>query len=233
MFTQEQIQLEFKRLAEKHQEIELLNFYQGFPITCKASILQINEDAITLKAQARRSACLVINQDSWILCGSPLDAIHATIASFDILNGLVSFTNFSASDTRLGKRMNARVVPRERTDVVIQTSQFSIIEQMADISMSGIGVIFNDPLSRMHLEQGEEVLITARLPVGIIHIHGKIQAITHTGDLSRLSIVFIENTPAINLILRYISNRRIEIIDEIEKLYYQFYQERLLKLQSP
>lgn len=230
MVVDEQIKSEIRRITESGEAVELLNFYQGLPVTCPATFVEVQEDQVTLKTQPRRSVCLALEDQTWILTGPPLEAIHAQIASFDILNNIVRLTHLTLADSRLGKRMNARVTPRQPIEVVIQGSRGTLVEHLADISMTGIGLFLSDPLKRTLFSPNEAVFAIMRLPSGIVQIRGQIQAVTQTGGLNRLSIAFTEGGLAANLVSQYISDRRDEILNEIETLYTRIYQDTLAKL---
>jgi len=226
MFSDEKVFLAIQQSLAETSQIELLIFYQASSVTCKASILSTAPDHLLVKAEPRRSALLTLDTNLWILCSPPYEYIYAHIDNFDVSTGIARLSRLSPGDSRMWKRTSPRVMPREPVEVVLQNQSAAIIERLADISINGIGVYLTKPVDRTIFGPGEEIFITMRLPVGLVQVRGKIQNFSHTGEFNRLSILFIENTAVVNLIMRYINDRLTEIIQEVENRYDVLIQEK-------
>lgn len=228
MNLNERIVNELYHVMHRGEKITLLNFYKGFPVTCKALIADIRESSIVLKAEPPGSVCLQPNGMTWVLSNEPLEAIRGKVAAFDICSGRVELHELTYIDTHLGKRMSTRVAPSGPLTVRIHGEGLEAKEKLADISIDGIGVYATTSEGNT-LQLDDSIQLTIELPLGEITLPGKIRNISPAGDMIRLSIAFTENVPEKSVILRYIADRRMELGEEIQALYERTYREQCRK----
>jgi hypothetical protein len=210
-------------VMETSQELDILNFYQSFPITCKASVVSIDRDMVTLKTQPPGSVCLESQEQTVILSRGLPEAVKARVVSFDLVSGTLQLDDFSYVGAHFGERMIARVQPGETINVDIAIEGQDCTGQLADVSLSGIGVFTSSPIP----QRGQMAQLTLPLPEGVITLPGKILNINELTDGQlRLSIGFTRNAQEIAVVMRYIKDRRVEILDEIEKMYERSFREK-------
>jgi|YNPNPStandDraft_1061719.scaffolds.fasta_scaffold00014_38 hypothetical protein len=229
MNLNERILNELYHIMHRGEKVTLLNFYKGFPVTCKAFIVEIRDNSIILKAEPPGSVCLHPDGMTWLLSSEPLEAIRGKVAAFDICSGRVELRELTYIDTHLGKRMSARVAPRNPLTVRIQGEGLEAKEKLADISIDGVGV-YAASSDGEALKLNDSIRLTIELPIGEITLPGKIRNISPAGDKVRFSIAFTENVPEKSVILRYIADRRMELSEEIQTLYERIYREQCLKI---
>jgi hypothetical protein len=213
-------------VMETSQELDILNFYKSFPITCKASVEGIDRDVVTLKVQRPGSVCLEAQEQTVILSRGLPEAVRARVVSFDLVSGQLKLDDFSYVGSRFGERMIARVQPDESINVEMEIEGQQFTGQLADVSLSGIGVFSTSSIP----QRGQMVQLTLPLPEGLITLPGKVLNLSETPEgQNRLSIGFTRNAQEIAVVMRYIKDRRIEILDEIEQMYERSYREKLQK----
>ncbi len=206
-------------VLETNQELDILNFHKSFPITCKARVENINGAIVTLKVQPPGSVCLQQQEHTLVLSRGLPEAVRARILEFDLVSGKLKLTDLDYVGAHFGDRMIARVSPEGNMPVEIATTEQTYNGQLVDVSLSGVGIHVTEDVFR----QGMVIQMTLPLPEGRITLPGKILTISNTAGQKRLSISFTRNAQEISLIMRYVKDRRMEILSEIDELYQQAY----------
>lgn len=207
-------------VMETGQELDILNFHKSFPITSKARVERIEGDTVDLKVQPPGSIILEAQEQTIILSRGLPEAVRARIISFDLLSGLLRLSDFAYVGSNFGDRMIARVEPEDTIVIEIESEDHKEQGTLADVSLSGVGVY----VTRTGLQRGQVVQLTLPLPEGKVTLPGKILNISQTPEnQQRLSIGFTRNAQEIAVIMRYIKDRRTEILSEIERMYERSY----------
>lgn len=217
---------DLQSVLETSQELEILNFHKSFPVTCKAKVETIDRDVVALRVQPPGSVCLEGQPETIVLSRGLAEAVRARIVSFDLVSGLLELTDFSYVGAHFGERMIARVQPEDVINVAIASDDEAASGKLVDVSLSGIGLL----TSQKGFQRGQLLQLTLPLPEGKVTLPGKILNITEMpGSGFRLSITFTRNAQEIAVIMRYIKDRRTEILAEIEGMYNRAYQEKSAK----
>jgi len=207
-------------VMETGQELDILNFHKSFPITSKARVERIEGDTVDLKVQPPGSIILEAQEQTIILSRGLPEAVRARIISFDLLSGLLRLSDFAYVGSNFGDRMIARVEPEDTIVIEIESEDHKEQGTLADVSLSGVGVY----VTRTGLQRGQVVQLTLPLPEGKVTLPGKILNISQPPEnQQRLSIGFTRNAQEIAVIMRYIKDRRTEILSEIERMYERSY----------
>lgn len=209
------ILLDLQFVMETGQELDILNFFKSFPITCRASVEKIEDNLITLHVQPPGSICLEEQEQTIILSRGLPEAVRARVVSFDLVQGVLQLSDLGYVGSRFGDRMIARVQPENPLQVEIETNDQKISGELVDVSLSGVGVHVSTP----GFQRSQLIHITLPLPEGRVTLPGKILNVIETNGKHRLSIGFTRNAQEIAIIMRYIKDRRAEILAEIERMY--------------
>ncbi len=95
---------------------------------------------------------------------------------------------------------------------------------LVDVSLSGVGLLTGET----SFQRGTLLQITLPLPEGKVTLPGKIlNTTTAPNSQTRLSVGFTRNAQEIAVVMRYIKDRRIEILNEIERMYERSYRTKL------
>jgi hypothetical protein len=206
---------------ETGQELDILNFHKSFPITCKGRVESIDHNKVILKVQPPGSVCLESQEQTIVLSRGLPEAVRAHIISFDLLTGTLHLSDFGYVGSHFGDRMIARVQPGEQIDVTIQNGEQRVSGILADVSLSGVGVFVQDNI----FQKGQLLELGLPLPEGTVNLPGKVLNVSEAPDgQTRLAISFTRNAQEISTVMRYIKDRRTEILSEIEYMYEHSYQ---------
>jgi len=206
-------------VMETSQELDILNFHKSFPITCKARVESIGSDGVTLKVQPPGSVCLESQEQTIVLSRGLPEAVRARIVSFDLLSGKLKLADFGYVGSHFGERMIARVQPDGEVPVEIEAGDLQSTGELIDVSLSGVGIL----VSESNFQRSQLIEITLPLPEGQVSLPGKVLNISESRGKHRLSVGFTRNAQEIAVIMRYIKDRRTEILAEIEQMYQHAY----------
>jgi hypothetical protein len=211
-------------VMETSQELDVLNFHKSFPITCKARVETIDRDVAVLKVEPPGSVCLESQEQTIILSRGLPEAVRARVVSFDLVNGLIKLSDFSYVGSHFGERMIARVQPDDIINIEIEANDEKYSGTLVDVSLSGVGVLTNETI----FQRGQLLQLTLPLPEGKVTLPGKVlNTIEAPNQQVRLSVGFTRNAQEIAVVMRYIKDRRIEILKEIEHMYERSYRMKL------
>jgi hypothetical protein len=209
---------DLRYVMETRQELDILNFYKSFPVTCKARVESIEHDGALLKVEPPGSVCLEDQEQTIVLSRGLPEAVQARVVAFDLPSGELRLDNFAYVGPNFGERMITRVQPGETINVGLQVdeSQPPVSGTLVDVSLNGVGVT----VPGATFQRGEVVDLTLPLPEGQVTLPGKVLNLTETpGQPVRLSIGFTRNAQEIAMVVRYVKSRRTEILAEVEAMY--------------
>ncbi|HLF00871.1 MAG TPA: PilZ domain-containing protein [Anaerolineales bacterium] len=215
MTTIEQIIHDLKQIADVGETIELLNTYKGLPIVNKASFEKIDGGAITLKTQPHQLTCLSLEQRAVLLSDILQIAIRADVTAIDKAAGTVTLANFTVTSQKVGDRMTVRVEPREPYPVDFSAQNQTAPAALADISINGLGL--HMPGAPLALKRRSKVQLTFQLPNAEISAAGEVRYVKQEPDGQRVGIDFSQDVRIKALVAQYISGRRSEILDELDR----------------
>ena len=189
----------------------------------------MDRDSVALKVQPPGSVCLEAQEQTIVLSRGLPQAVRARIIGFDLVTGELRLGDLSYVDSHFGERMIARVQPEETIQVELHLNGDRQVGKLVDVSLSGIGVFVDDPI----FERGQEIQVTLNLREGPVSLPGRVLNITHTPENpSRLSIGFTRNAQEIAVVMRYIKERRTEILTEVERMYERSYQKKIAQMKD-
>ena len=209
------IMSDLQYVMETGQELDILNFHKSFPITCKARVESLSPDGVVLKVQPPGSVCLESQDQTIVLSRGLPEAVRAAIIEFDLVNGKLKLAEFEYVGSHFGDRMIARVQPEGTIPVEMELGEQKYDGELVDVSLSGVGILVQQQV----FQKGQIIQVTLPLPEGRVTLPGKILNLSSSNSKTRLSVGFTRNAQEIALIMRYIKDRRVEILAEIENMY--------------
>lgn len=224
-----------KQLLDVMQEVVVLCFYKGFPITSNAIFQSIHGDRIVFKVSPPGSICLQSVKNAWILGGEFFDALKVSVVSFDVVSGSLEVSEPTYAGIKFGNRKVARVEPHEviPVSVTLDESGEKAQGRIVDISLGGAGILL-DPGQSLTISPGESVTMEMKFPEESggqsVKIVGKIIGRSrfsapqpNAGGAShgqgRFSTSFSASMLAKTPIMSYIAHRRAQLMREINQLY--------------
>jgi hypothetical protein len=203
---------------------ELINIYKGLPLAYKATLETIGDHSLQMSVDSPSSVCLSWENSTIILDIQHSLAFEAQIVSFYIEKGIVELSDLSPTDRGFGFREMARVEPDKPIPVKISGEVHTVIGEMLDISLTGIGIqthYLGDP----PLKIGDIVRLAVILMGKNTGPSGTIISVLPEEGTYRLGIRFTLEETVPNLIARYVTRRRAEIHREIQDAYNAAYQD--------
>lgn len=201
--------------------LELMNTFRGVPFICKAKVISIGDDLVEIETRDPALICLVQQKQTKVLGSDYFEPAVARCAWVDLINGKAALTHFSYQSTRLGERMIVRVEPKEPIPVRIETEDQSTTVELADLSLSGMGVRVESTNYSTSLKPGTTVQASMQLPKEEVRLAGNILTAIKSGSAYRLSVRFLPNSPQRVTVFRYLIDRRGEIAVELQEAYDQ------------
>ncbi len=215
MNTQEQILYDFKDIANSGGDVDFMNVYKGLPIVNKAHIQTIHHAVITFKVHRQQAACLKHDKNPLILSNALRDAVGGEVTELDTSALTASLTNFEYAGHRIRGRMVLRVAPPEPIQVTIHADDQLFTFNMADISVEGVGVDGSPATWRP--KRNSPIEIEFDLPNGHITSSGSVRYVTQELNPSRIGFDFAHGTHVRTQVNEYITQRREEILRELEE----------------
>lgn len=215
----ETVQNAIRRLINTDPAVELLNFYKSYPVSINASILAVENGNLKLSVSPPGSVCLYQSKNTILLSNNLHDAIRARVVHFDIREEKVELSNLAYIGPWIGRRMIVRVQPNSPMTATLERGEMTIRGNIADISLNGVGLVVTNPT----VKKDDEFRVSISFPDGGLSAQGKVVEVTPVTDAYRLAVKFTANPKEIALILKFISKRRTELQEEVQRLYDKVY----------
>jgi len=216
-----QIQSDLRLAMEMKQTLEIMVFYKGVPVICKAQINTIEGNIVTMVTPDSGIVCIKPGSKVSILGSDYFEPSSARVVDADNRSGRLHLHDFSYLGNRLGERMIVRVEPKEPIPVIIISMDQRIEAEVVDLSLNGAGIRLQPGEYYPSLKPGALVNASFDLPAEAIELDATVISGTKVADRFRISIGFTGNGARKAAIFRYLIDRRSEIEQEIIAEYQQ------------
>ena len=194
--------------------LDLLSTYKGVPVRYKASIQQIQGDAVTVSTPEPEVVCLAVEREVVILGEGLAAALRAAVVEVQLARGIARLIHIRRTDTRLNDRLVVRVEPRSPLPVRLEAAGQRVAAHLLNISLGGLAVeAFPENLA-WPLQLRTPVRLSFTLPAGPVELVGILSNVDVTAKTQRLGIAFPQDGQ-IQAIIRYVLERRVEILAEL------------------
>lgn len=207
-------------LSENHRDFSFLIMYKGVPLICRAQLNQVINTQALFTVQPPESAVLCLEDSTLVLSDGLLEPLEATLVCNNLVTGEFSLSGFSYAGSKFANRRELRVEPAQALDIEVRADGRSFPGKLADLSVRGLGVNLEINNVTTIFIQGKNVSVYVALPTGTILMEGKVRsAIRSRSETLRLAVEFIGSVPEKATIIRYVMQRRSEIVAEVRALY--------------
>ena len=231
MHTNAQIILDLERKIGFHQPLDFLGNWKGVPVMVTGHIKEVFDEKIIFQLKPPDSICFTHEKFALILHDVFIMGIQGRILAFDPKEGIAALGEFSYVNRGFGNRTTVRVEPDTPIqaelvllDIPIATQlvvdETTLPCQVIDISLNGFGLLVKST-EDLKDAKGKTIRIKIYLLNKDIEIPGILVGIFQKGDSLRLAVSFAQDAPNHAIIARYISQRRVEIRQEIQAAYRQ------------
>ena len=215
MSTTAQIIQDLKHIADVGESVELLNLYKGLPIVNRASFANIGAHDITLNTNHHQLVCLVHDGHTVILSDILQVALSADVAATDQAAGAVTLNNLAITTKKVGDRMTVRVEPHGLIPVEVSAEGQTASGAIADISLNGVGLLIPGTVFRLKRKMPVQVIF--QLPNARIESAGLVRYTKQEAGSFRAGIDISQDVAIKARLAQYISGRRAEILDELDR----------------
>lgn len=213
----------FNQMKKENQNVVFLNLYKGVPISSEASIVEIEGENITFKIDQLQEIAMKLDGQAFIVKNDYFNKhLKADIVYSNFQTNTVVLTNFIYL---LNMPALQREFIRVHPDIVAKVflHQFGNLQtsgRLYDLSMNGLGVVSNEN-NGMFI--GAKVLIEFELNSASvasdgdrkIEVQGEVINIIEYKDSYRYCMRIFPNRAMSEKILRYISLREREILEDL------------------
>jgi hypothetical protein len=206
-------------LLEGHRDFSLLNIYKGVPLVCQARLDQVDGKNAIFTVQPPETATLQQEEKTLVLSNGLLEVLEAKVKCLDLVSGKFSLRAFSYAGSKYANRRELRVEPAGSIPVQLASDGRMHSGDIADLSVRGMGVRLPTTELTSTFTLGKTIAVTLHLPSNRVRLEGKIRSITRTPKYLRLAMEFTGSVPEKASIIRYVMQRRSEIVAEIRSLY--------------
>jgi hypothetical protein len=208
-------------LLERNPSLKLIRPFKGMLFTQELSFVSIEEDQAHFAISRGR---LLANPGDRIFLrsSSGMEVFSALVLELDNYLGRLVLSEFKPIGRSWAARSHERVQPHQPTRVMLHCKDCLLPTFLENFSLAGIGLLAYKPVERgLELRIGHMVKVDFDLPLvrGHISLPGKLVNVSHPGErLAYLGVQIFPNMQQSRLMERYITNRKSEIIDEMDKV---------------
>lgn len=201
----------FAKMHSSNTPIEFLNLFKGVPIRSMGTILGIDGDTITVRADTMQILAMQEEKNAYIVANEFIDKnVCANLVLPNAIAKMVSLNNFKTQEFMHAlKRKYPRVHPNKFTKVLLTNQDAKTINgKLFDISEGGIGVVSAEDNG---FKNGEQ--INAKFELVMPDTQETISL-----DLNFKLIVLVKQFGAFRYCLEILSNQEnVNIISEFSK----------------
>ncbi len=203
----------------------MINVFRGVPITYDATITMISQGYVAINVHAFQAVCISLDKRTYIQSEYIPEPVKGHPVAVDIISRDVILNRFTYAEKTFGNRMSLRVQPKEPLHVIIHAKNSSVTATLADLSSKGMGIFAFETRveNRMDYKRGDPIEMVIKLPRlnNEIKLKGSITNITQERGtiLTRLGIHTDPEQDSEHSLLDYITDRKAEIMEELEVIY--------------
>ena len=216
--TDESIIADLRRLARTGQPVELLNVYQGIPVLYRAVVEKAGADRVVVQFEQPEAICLTLENKTTILSDVLAGPVNTAVLEVDLPGGTATLAKFRYAYSRVGDRMTLRVAPHAPVAVIINSGQQAVSGTLADVSMSGVGVVVAPPAEAETLRRQAVVQLALSLDDTPLALSGTVHYLKNEANACRVGVKLVQTSQARTLV-QYLHRRQEEILRELHARY--------------
>jgi hypothetical protein len=209
--------------GQASNDLKLLNYYKGVPISYKTSLVEVENDTITLELHPNQVAAVGKTLKTFITSSNFRKDILADVFVLSPGQQEVCLRNFIYTDVLSLKRNYIRIDMDEPTDTQIKIEDEVVIGKLLDVSLVSIAVALPDEVV---LAPETRVGVTMRLPSRSNSASVDIQAEAlylkrvETQNFCKYVFTLVESKLNESFLSQYLMQRQMEIMKEIKELHW-------------
>jgi len=204
-------------------DLMLLNYYKGVPISYKTSLVDMDQDTVTLTLHPNQGVVMGKTLKTFIASCNFRKHILADVFILTPRQQEVSLRNFIFTEVLSTRRNYIRIDMDEPTDIKLTIDNKVVIGKLLDISLVSVAVALPD---NIEIEHGTTVGLKMRLPApgGITFVDMSAEAVffKKIDTLHCSKHIFLLKESKLNepILSQYMVQRQMEIMKEIKELHW-------------
>jgi len=216
----------FKAVADGRlpNDIQLLNYYKGIPISYEARVLDVDKDKQSVFFEVHINQLVAAELEKKVLIKSSNFA-RDLIAEVNYVRAKkreIALRNFVYVDIASDRRSFVRVDLANPVDITVRIGQKKIKGTVSDMSVASISAC---------LESSDLLDVQGRFPLSLrlpdlqtgktclLEIEGELIRAESKDDCRRYVLKLIPDTRSETLLAQFIVQRQVEIVRELKELY--------------
>jgi hypothetical protein len=154
-------------LAASRAEINLLNVFEGVPLSFSAKILGFRENSIDVLTDQHQAVCMFFEKKTFIQSKRLPEILQADVLGLDPIQRIATLSNFSRVKSGIGNRLLVRVQPKDPLEGSIKNQHGKPVMrgELADISQDGIAIYLpEEQFTPTQFYPGANLTVSLRLP---------------------------------------------------------------------
>ncbi|MFZ6031059.1 MAG: PilZ domain-containing protein [Chloroflexota bacterium] len=215
-------------LIEGKRHFDFLNIYRGIQFVSETVLESVLEDRAIFSVQSPSAVLLERDKASIVLSNGLIDPFAVRVDSFDMDTGRLVIADMAYVGDTVGNRHEHRLEVTPALPVDIDLEGVPITAELVDISLSGAGLHLPAFVSEFSLQHGRRAWLTLHLPEGNVHILGEFLRFRKIFNHYWAAAKFTGVSAGKNLILHYINRRLNEVRLEVQQMYTEARQAKIL-----
>lgn len=203
-------------------DLKLLNYYKGVPISYGANILEVDKEVLVVSAHETQLAVLENDMRTLMKSSHFRKDIIADVMSIDWRTEIVILRNFIYTDILSEKRSAVRVDLDDPTPVIVSYEEGKeTIGRLNDLSVEGLALLMPDDCV---IDPETKVNLNIRLPIiGQQGFHDLtieavfLKTIQTSQHLKHIFMISLDRRSE-NLFCHFISQRQLELVKELKEI---------------
>jgi hypothetical protein len=212
-------------LAGQNEKLDITRSFQGLNLKQCVTITKVDDDKIYLRV----SDCQIFTYPDGPIYIQDKRISNPIRGSFHLDNlstGIVVLSELNWMDRKWKNRTKDRVQPKNTVYIDVEYQNNEIRARLENISTSGMAVLINKSFNPLiHIDSLRKILLSFTLLPGceFRSLAGSLVYRQAFGpNLIRLGVRFIPSFEELNCLKSYISQRKLEILNELGHFYRDF-----------
>jgi hypothetical protein len=220
------------QLVRRKALLRLSHPFRGVVLTQDLSLVSLSPDRALVQLASR---WLPANPGDHVFLHSPEsdEVLVAQILAVNIQSGELTLGKFSLIDRAWIDRMHERVQPSQPVHAVLRHDDRAMRVSLENLSIKGAGVLaYKLPEHGFDLSPGKDIILEFELPQMRARLALPSQVMNiryHGGHLASLGLHTLPNNQQARTLERAINQRKVEIMQELDQVYYQTFQPQSVK----
>lgn len=211
-------------LGQQNSPLELTKSFKGIMVRQDVDILEVNPDRADAAFRVTgNEQCAALDGEVYLHSNLFPRLVTAQLKSLDLIKGELVLSGFTYQNRQWKNRQHERVQPKHPTYVTLRWKGIAIRACLLNISAAGMGILAYKLIEKgIKIQAGSNIHLDFQFypDQKYTALKGKIIYINTSGrSLSTMGIRLFPKAKEAHQLESYISHRKQEILDELDRVY--------------